>query len=559
MSQLLVALISGAAGAVTSAIAIERARRLRSGAPKPLTRIEAHRASSVQARLTPAKPAALRRDVQEVVQTREATQDLEVLDRLLRDIRDLASADEAIFWRWMEERQTLIPSAWSTEDQSRPRFFDMTAWGPVVRLSAEDGRVQFGGVVGGAPTIAVAPVAAAGAVYGVITVSSTKGLQLDRDSARSWMTRFAAQVGALVQLFDLRRQYGQHMRRSDALLDAVKRLHGHRTIESLAQALCDTACEVTSAPVAALVRWNSAGEHGVVQFVSPSVSSSVSPSAEIEVGFHVTAESLVGRACAERLPLTLDDAISATMEECPFGGQQRAVGSVAIVPIIGADGAIGAIVVEGRDPRDISCHEARNVGLLAAGARGPLENVWEIEEISRRARTDGLTGLANRRHFDEQLRRVVAETDRFGGMCSLILVDLDHFKLINDRRGHEAGDLVLKHVAQVLSDAVRTVDLCARYGGEEIAVLLPQTTERGAADLAERLRSSLETRPVSYEGEQIHVTASFGVSTYPMPVPYGDWLVLAADKALYKAKAAGRNCVRVIQANHVTPALYKPR
>jgi diguanylate cyclase (GGDEF)-like protein len=144
-------------------------------------------------------------------------------------------------------------------------------------------------------------------------------------------------------------------------------------------------------------------------------------------------------------------------------------------------------------------------------------------------------------------------------MCSLILVDLDHFKLINDRRGHEAGDLVLKHVAQVLSDAVRTVDLCARYGGEEIAVLLPQTTERGAADLAERLRSSLETRPVSYEGEQIHVTASFGVSTYPMPVPYGDWLVLAADKALYKAKAAGRNCVRVIQANHVTPALYKPR
>jgi diguanylate cyclase (GGDEF)-like protein len=285
----------------------------------------------------------------------------------------------------------------------------------------------------------------------------------------------------------------------------------------------------------------------------------VSPSAEIEVGFHVTAESLVGRACVERLPLTLDDAIGATVEECPFGGQHRAIGSVAIVPIIGAEGAIGAIVVEGCKPNDISSHEARNVGLLGAVARGPLENVWEIEEISRRARTDGLTGLANRRHFDEQLQRVVAETDRFGGTCSLILVDLDHFKSINDRRGHEAGDLVLKHVAQVLTDAVRTVDLCARYGGEEIAVLLPQTTERGAAELAERLRSSLETRPLLYQGEQIHVTASFGVSTYPVPVPYGDWLVLAADKALYKAKGAGRNCVKVIQANHVTPALYKPR
>jgi len=118
---------------------------------------------------------------------------------------------------------------------------------------------------------------------------------------------------------------------------------------------------------------------------------------------------------------------------------------------------------------------------------------------------------------------------------------------------------VLKHVAQVLGDAVRTVDLCARYGGEEIAVLLPQTTERGAAELAERLRGALETRAVLYEGEQIRVTASFGVSTYPAPVPYGDWLVVAADKALYRAKAAGRNCVKVIEANYVTPALYKPR
>ena len=555
MSQLLVVLLSAAAGAVGSPALIrwsrERARRARSSGPQPLTRVETHRTSAVQVRLTPAKSTALRRDVQQSVQMREATQDLEVLDRQLRDIRDLSSADEAIFWRWVEERQTLVPNAWSTEHQTRPRFFDMSAWGPVVRLSAEERKIQFGGDVEGAPTIAVAPVIAGTAVYGVITISSAAGLQLDREAARSWMTRFAAQTGALIQLFDFRRHYGQHMRQSDALLEAVKRLHGHRSVEALAQALCDTACEVTSAPIAGVVRWNSADGHGVVQ--------AVSPGAEIDAGFHVTAESIIGEVCASGLPLVLEDATSATAEQCPYGGQRRAIGSLAIVPILGTDGSLGAIVVEGREPNDVASHEARNLGLLAAVARGPLENVWEIEEVSRRARTDGLTGLANRRHFDEQLTRVVAETDRFGGTCSLILVDLDHFKAINDRRGHEAGDLVLKHVAQVLSDAVRTVDLCARYGGEEIAVLLPQTTERGAAELAERLRAALESRPVPYEGENIHVTASFGVSTYPAPVPYGDWLVLAADKALYKAKAAGRNCVKVIQANHVTPALYKPR
>jgi len=555
VSAIVVALVSAAVGAAAAVVVsrrnLWRGKFKRSSGPRPLTRVETHRTSAVQVRLTPAKSAALRRDVQEVVQSKEAAQDLEVLDSLLRDIRDLSSADEAIFWRWVEERQTLIPNAWSTENQPRPRFFDMAAWGPVVRLSSEEGRVQFGGDVGGAPTIAVAPVVATKAVYGVITVSSANGLQLDRDAAREWMARFGCQVGALIQLFDFRRHYGQHMRQSDALLEAVKRLHAHRSVDALTRTLCDTACEVTSATVAGVIRWNSADGHGVVQ--------SVSPAAEIEPGFHVTRDSLVGEVCTSGLPLVLEDAASATQEQCPYGGQRRQIGSLAIVPILGADGAIGAMVVEGREPNDISSHEARNVGLLSAVARGPLENVWEIEEVSRRARTDGLTGLANRRHFDEQLQRVVAETDRFGGTCSLILVDLDHFKSINDRRGHEAGDAVLKHVAQVLSDAVRTVDLCARYGGEEIAVLLPQTTERGAAELAERLRSALETRAVMYDGEQIRVTASFGVSTYPAPVPYGDWLVLAADKALYNAKASGRNCVKVIQANHVTPALYKPR
>jgi diguanylate cyclase (GGDEF)-like protein len=230
-----------------------------------------------------------------------------------------------------------------------------------------------------------------------------------------------------------------------------------------------------------------------------------------------------------------------------------------VLPIRTGDQVIGAIIIEGKEPGDVAQHESRNLGLLAAVGRGPLESVWEIEEVSRRARTDALTGLANRRHFDEQLRRVVSETDRFGGTCSLILADLDHFKNVNDQHGHEAGDAVLKHASQVLTDAIRTVDLCARYGGEEIAILLPQTSQEGAVELADRLRQTLESRPAAHDGASISVTASFGVSTYPQPVPYGDWLVLGADKALYEAKAAGRNCVKVIQPNNVTPALYKSR
>jgi diguanylate cyclase (GGDEF)-like protein len=549
MTTFLLIVGSIAAGAIGAALVLRRGHARR-GEPKPVTRMDAHLAGS-GARVTPVKTRALQREAQEVFETREATHDLAVLDRSLRDIRDLTGADEAIFWRWIEARQTLVPNAWSTEGEPKPVHFNMRAWGALVRWSAEERELQFAGDIDGAPEMISAPVIGAKAVYGVLTLTAGTGLRLDRDACKAWLPRFAAQLSSLLQMFELRREYGRHMRQSEALLDAVTRLHGHRSAESLAQALCEMARDVTSAPVAGLVRWNAAERHGVVQAVSPSI--------DLEPGFHVTVDSLVGRVCDERLPLLLDDARSATAEADPYGGLPRPIGSMAVVPVKSGEAVIGALVIEGAEPGEVAQLEARNAGLLGAVARGHLEIVWEIEEVTRRARTDSLTGLANRRHFDEQLRRVVNETDRFGGTCSLILVDLDHFKAVNDQFGHEAGDTVLKHVAAVLCDAVRTVDLCARYGGEEIAVLLPQTSEEGAHELAERLRSTLEQRPSSHGGRQIPVTASFGVATYPSPVPYGDWLVLAADKALYEAKAAGRNCVKVIQPSHVTPALYKAR
>jgi len=519
-------------------------------APKSATRVETHLAAAPATKVAAAKSTALRRDVQQVVEADEATHDLEVLDRLLIDIRDLAGGEEAIFWRWVEARQTLVPSAWSTPD-SRPAHFDIRSWGQLLRWSAEERMVQFVGGENLAPVMSAAPVLGTAGIYGVLSVSSSGGLTLDRAASKIWMPRFATQVASLIQLFDLRRDYGRQMRQSAALLDAVQRLHGHRSAEALAQALCDIARDVTSAAVAGLVRWNSADRLGVVQ--------AITPASEIEAGFHVTVDSVVGKVCMEKLPLVLDDAEHVSSDGCPYGGLPRPIGSVAIVPVISADQTIGAIVVEGNERGAVGQHESRNVGLLAALARGPLEVVWEIEEVSRRALTDSLTGLSNRRHFDEQLRRVIAETDRFGGTCSLIFVDLDHFKAINDQHGHEAGDNVLRHVAQVLRDGVRTVDLCARHGGEELAVLLPQTSQIGAAELAERLRSMLESRAMAYKGSEVTVRASFGVATYPVPVPYGDWLVPAADKALYEAKAAGRNCVRVISPNLVTPALYNAR
>jgi diguanylate cyclase (GGDEF)-like protein len=125
-----------------------------------------------------------------------------------------------------------------------------------------------------------------------------------------------------------------------------------------------------------------------------------------------------------------------------------------------------------------------------------------------------------------------------------VVADIDFFKNVNDTYGHDGGDAVLQSVAQAFQEGVRNVDTCARYGGEEIAVLLPQTGMDGARDFAERLRKALESRVVSHSGRDISVTASFGVATYPESVASHDGLFPSADRALYQAKAEGRNRVR---------------
>jgi diguanylate cyclase (GGDEF)-like protein len=185
--------------------------------------------------------------------------------------------------------------------------------------------------------------------------------------------------------------------------------------------------------------------------------------------------------------------------------------------------------------------EARNVGLLAGVARAFLEKVWEIEEVSARARTDALTGLANRRHFDEQLRRVVAETDRFGGTSSLVLVDIDEFKKVNDTYGHEAGDELLKHVAGVLVGRVRQTDTVARLGGDEFVVLLRGVDPAQARELAREIPELVEGTPVQIGDELLSVSTSVGIALIePGRHSQSDAVVREADASMYRSKAGRR-------------------
>lgn len=180
-----------------------------------------------------------------------------------------------------------------------------------------------------------------------------------------------------------------------------------------------------------------------------------------------------------------------------------------------------------------------------------LRRAWQQEQAAaREARTDSLTGLVNRRRFSEAAAAEWGRSIRYGRPSSLILFDLDRFKQINDEHGHAAGDMVLKQVAEVCQFEIRDFDLLARIGGEEFAVLLPETSAVAAVGLAERLRRCIERLQVQTTGGILRPTASFGVA--PLALEGHDWTeaLHLADGALYRAKENGRNRVETAGIPH---------
>jgi diguanylate cyclase (GGDEF)-like protein len=173
------------------------------------------------------------------------------------------------------------------------------------------------------------------------------------------------------------------------------------------------------------------------------------------------------------------------------------------------------------------------------------------QELLHLSRTDGLTGLVNRRHFEERLAGEFARSERYRSPLSCFLLDIDHFKKVNDTWGHPFGDVVLREVAGVARRALRDVDVLARYGGEELVALLPETAPEEAWRAAERVRLGVEAMRLTAQGPEgpvvVKCTASIGVATFPSTsIDSAPALVQAADECLYEAKQGGRN--RVCQA-----------
>ena len=164
-----------------------------------------------------------------------------------------------------------------------------------------------------------------------------------------------------------------------------------------------------------------------------------------------------------------------------------------------------------------------------------------LEETSHYCKCDRLTGLYNRSYFEEALKSEASRCKRYQTEFSLVFFDLDHFKRINDNLGHQAGDKVLKFVAELIQSEKRNEDIAFRFGGEEIVLILPGTPKYNALILAERIRHKIENMNLSLEGEKVEVTVTGGVATFPLDTDIEAEMVECADRALYRAKSQGRN------------------
>jgi two-component system, cell cycle response regulator len=180
--------------------------------------------------------------------------------------------------------------------------------------------------------------------------------------------------------------------------------------------------------------------------------------------------------------------------------------------------------------------------MLERSLRYALKLGETLEALRRLATRDQLTGLLNRREFERVLVEEEERAQRFGHSLALVMVDIDRFKLVNDKYGHPVGDAVLREVARRVADQVRSVDRVMRFGGEELVLLLVQTDRAGALDVARKVCAAVEREPVLVGDTQaLNVTVSAGVAELPVDAESGPALLNAADKALYRAKKRGRN------------------
>jgi diguanylate cyclase (GGDEF)-like protein len=225
----------------------------------------------------------------------------------------------------------------------------------------------------------------------------------------------------------------------------------------------------------------------------------------------------------------------------PFTGLFKETVSRMCISLVSFGQTLGVLVLDSAREKAFASGFEQTLESLADICATAILNAQHVERVRQLAYLDGLTGIFNRRFFEMRIIEEIDRANRFGAKLSILMLDIDQFKRLNDEFGHLLGDEVLRQVSSIFSDHLRKIDVVSRYGGEEFAILLPETSSQNAMQVAEKLRLFVEKR--EFPGVARPVTISAGTATFPDNGNTRDELVKAADAALYVAKQSGRNCV----------------
>ncbi len=218
-----------------------------------------------------------------------------------------------------------------------------------------------------------------------------------------------------------------------------------------------------------------------------------------------------------------------------------------IAPLICQDRVVGVLnLADKTDSNGFTCEDVALIELFSQLAGSSIGNIKMFERMQRQATTDGLTGLVNHRTFYDILEKELWRSRRYGGEISLIMIDIDNLKKINDAYGHRVGDKVIKEISRKIRMCIRQIDTAARYGGDEFAVILPNTALAEATVVAERMVDVVSSSPITWEKGQIALSISVGLGQYEGDISPED-ITNRSDQALYTAKEAGKNTVRIFE------------
>ncbi len=222
---------------------------------------------------------------------------------------------------------------------------------------------------------------------------------------------------------------------------------------------------------------------------------------------------------------------------------KEGIKSLICVPLTVEKKIIGVLYVDDFKPRNYSKAELKLLSILSTYAAMSIDHAKLLDKTRKLACTDGLTGLYNHRHFQDTLSKELSRAERYEEPLSLMLADIDDFKLLNDQFGHTFGDTVLRRLAEILMAATRESDTAARYGGEEFAIILPKVNSSQAAAMARRLMEEIDKNMASLMRGKLPLTVSIGISSFPDDSTKPLELIKKADKALYEAKRLGKDRV----------------